>query len=375
MATTTVTDILALIGGPGLDDTRTEGRQRFRQFLCQPKWSPEDLRAWIDECMEMANRARSEYYYALQDLVVSIGMHLGFEVEFGSYTAAGADIPYDGKWRAITGEEIIVEVKSSPWPLGSTNQIGQYMHLFSELSGTDPADVFGLYAIGYGDFSGLADQIRGSDLRNRLKIASFHDLLRMFSLREILGRQLSTERTFQLLQSLLLPFESVNVGSLVDIIQGVAHGTLSAPDESPSADPNIVRRRWRRSELRDFLEECQPNQIALLMALATSPRLELSSEEMVQRMRALWSYIPGLDGTQPCTTRSIGGARSGFSKREQLLGKESIIESFNGMYRIRPECREWVVEWLRSRGLLPLPPDLGLDAEPSLSRDTMNAAG
>lgn len=323
----------------------------------------------------MASRARSDYYFALQDLVVSIGIHLGFEVEFGSYTAAGADIPYDGKWRAITGEEILIEVKSSPWPLGSTCQIGQYMQLFSELSGIDPADIFGLYAIGYGDFSGLADQIRGSDLRNRLKVASFHDLLRMFSLREILVRQLPTERTLQLLQSLLLPFESINVGGLVDIIQGVAHTAMPAPEPSPSADPGGPQRRWRRSELRDFLEECQPNQIAMLMALATSPRPELSGDEMVQRMRALWPYVPGLDETQPCTSKNIGGARSGFSKREQILGKESIIESFNGMYSIREECREWVVEWLRSRGLLPLPLEAGIDRALSFSHDTANAAG
>lgn len=323
----------------------------------------------------MASRARSDYYFALQDLVVSLGTHLGFEVEFGSYTASGADIPYDGKWRGITGEEVLVEVKSSPWPLGSTSQLGQYMELYAEQSGAEPGQVFGLYAIGYGDFSGLSDQIRGSDYRNRLKVASFHDLLRMFSLREILVQQLPTERTLQLLQNLLLPFESVNVGSLVDIIQGVAYNAMPTPEHSPSADPTILQRQWRRSELRDFLEECQPNQIAMLMALATSPRPELSGDDMVRRMRTLWPYVPGLDETQPCTIKNIGGARSGFSKREQLLGKDSIIESFNGLYCIREECREWVVEWLRSRGMLPVPVQLELEEAAAVPHDRATAAG
>jgi hypothetical protein len=372
---TSITDVLALIGGPGLDDSSKEARQRFRQFLCQPKWSPDDLRGWIDECMEMASRARSDYYFALQDLVVSIGTHLGFEVEFGSYMASDADIPFDGKWRSITGEEILVEVKSSPWPLGSTSQVCQYMELYSEYTGIEPDQVFGLYAIGGGDFTGLSDQIRGSDYRNRLKVASFHDLLRMFSLREILVQQLPTERTLQVLQHLLLPLENVNVTGLVDIIQGVAYAAMPTPEHSPSADPTILQRQWRRSELRDFLEECQPNQIAMLMALVTSPRPEITGDEMVQRMRAIWRYVPGLDESQPCTSKNIGGARSGFSKREQLLGKDSIIESFNGLYCIREECREWVAEWLRSRGILPAPVEVDLDERAAIGTHSASAAG
>lgn len=358
VARTSIADILALVGGPGLDDSTTDARQRFRAFLCQPKWSPEDLRAWIEECLELASRVRSEYYFVLQDIVTSIGTHLGFEVEFGSYTGTGADIPYDGKWRAITGETILLEVKSSPWPLGSVSQLGQYMDEHGLANGEDSQNVFGIYAIGYGDFSALIDQIKGSEYRNRIKVISFGDLLRLFSLRETLEQQMPSERVLQVIQDLLLPFESVNVGSILEIIQGVATAALP---EGEAAQPMLSEgtdRNWRRSELHEFLDGCQPNQIAMFLALCSAPECQLAGEDVVSRMRALAPVVPGLDEHQAFTAKTIGGARSGLSKREQQIGRDSVIESANGRYGIREQYREWVIEWLRGRGLFPITVDV-----------------
>ena len=114
VARTSITDVLALLGGPGLDDSNDAVRRRYRQFLLQPKWSPQDIGGWINECLELGSRARPEFYFALQDLVVSMGVQFGMEVEFGSYTGAGAQVPFDGRWRTAQGHDILVEVKSSP---------------------------------------------------------------------------------------------------------------------------------------------------------------------------------------------------------------------------------------------------------------------
>jgi hypothetical protein len=361
VANTSIADVLALLGGPGLEDVTSDARGRFRTFLCQPKWSPEDLRAWIDECTELACRAHSEYYFALQDLIVSIGIHLGFEVEFGAYTSTdpGWPIPYDGRWRAITGEDILVEVKSSPWPLGCTNQLGNYMEEYRDGCPPQHPQVLGIYAIGTGDFSGLIDQIKGSDFRNRLKVVSFHDLLRLYSLRNTLAHQMPMERIYQVLQELMMPLESVNVGSLVDIIQGVAGVSWQSLEEDAPPEPT---RRWRRSELREFLDECQPNQLAMLLALSTSQE-PMSATELLRRMRVVAPSIPGIDARQGFSAKTIGGARSGLSKREQFLDKDSVIESFNGQYCLREDCRQWVYEWLKCRGMMPIPTELNLELD------------
>jgi hypothetical protein len=363
VASTSIADIVALIGGPGLDDGTSDARHRFTAFLCQSKWDPEDIRGWVDECLELASRVRPEFYYALQDLIVSTGHHLGFEVEFGSYTGSGVGIPYDGKWHALTGEEILVEVKSSPWPLGSVSQLGQYMDTYAEMAGRNSAPVYGLYVIGYGDFSGLVDQIRGSEYRNRIKVISFGDLMRLFGLHNLLQQHIAVDRVYEVLQDLLMPFESINVGGVIEIIQSVACSAL--PDNGSQAASQALGngRGWGRSELRRFLDECQPNQLAMLLALCSVASHELAAEEMVRRMRLLAPCIPGLEESQEFTTKTIGGARSGLSKREQQLGKDSVLESHNSRYGIREEYREWIGEWFTDRGLLPLRVDMHANYE------------
>lgn len=359
MASTSIVDLLALLGGTGLDDSNDEGRDRFRAFIAQPKWGPDDLGGWIGECVELACRIKPEYYFALQDLVVSFGVHFGFDVEFGSYSGAGASIPFDGRWETGEGDTILIEVKSSPWPMGNANQLGQYMDSYADAGRKDPRHVFGVYAIGTGDFSGVIDQIKGGEYRNRIKVISFADLQRMLALRNLLEEQMHRDRVCELMQDLLLPFESVNVGSVLEIIHGVAilsfaGGTRTQP-LSPPPPPNG---EWRRSELCEFLRECQPNQVAMMLALCSVPNCELPGEELVRRMSILATVVPGLDIDQAFSPKTIGGTRSGLSKREQQLGKCSVLDSHNGRYFIREEYREWVVDWLRGQGLLPIEIDL-----------------
>jgi hypothetical protein len=285
---------------------------------------------------------------------VSAGTHLGFEVEFGSYTSTGADIPYDGRWRAITGEDILVEVKSSPWPLGSVNQLGAYMDEFAEHTGRERGTVFGLYVIGYGDFTGLVDQIRGSDFRQRIKVISFSDLIRLFALTRVLKGSLAPERAHGVVQDLLLPFDSINVGNIIAIIQGVAAATdTTGIIGEPSQKALAVGREWTRTELNDFMGESQPNQVALLAAICSMPNCVVSGDELVRRMRIVSPRVQGNDPSQVITQKTIGGTRSGMSRREQQLGKDSFMEYRAGRYSIREDYREWVVDWLKQRNLLP----------------------
>ena len=352
MASTSIADIVALIGGPGLDDGANDSRLRLTGFLSQPKWDPEDLRNWVEECFELASRVRPEYYYALQDIVVSVGCHMGFEVEYGSYTSTGALIAYDGKWRTLTGEDILVEVKSSPWPLGSVNQLGSYMDEYAEYKGCDPSSVYGMYAIGYGDFTGLVDQIRGSNYRHRIKVISFPDLIRLFSLSRLLEQTLPPERAHGVVQDLLLPFESIDVGNIITIIQGVAMASEGNTTLETSSRRSLsVGREWARSELHDFLIECQPNQIALVAGICSTPTCVVCTDELLRRMRLIAPYVKGMDPSQVITQKTINGTRSGLTRKEQQLGKDSYLEYRAGRYSIREEYRDWVVEWVKGQGL------------------------
>lgn len=48
----------------------------------------------------------------LQDSVVALGQHLGFQVEFGRYSPSKEGKRFDGIWKKATGEHIVLEVKS-----------------------------------------------------------------------------------------------------------------------------------------------------------------------------------------------------------------------------------------------------------------------
>ena len=118
MGQVSLSDILELLGEGGLAERYEERKARFRAFLQQPKWEPEDFAPWLEECLERGCAAKPVYFYAFQDAVVTIGYHLGLEVEYGLYGHRD-DLSYDGKWITPEGHIILLEVKTSPWPVPS----------------------------------------------------------------------------------------------------------------------------------------------------------------------------------------------------------------------------------------------------------------
>ncbi len=186
MATaSSVGDILMLLGEP-LSDKNEEAQARFRRYIAQTKWTPDDYRAWLAECMEKGGRDSDArvYYNALQDIVVSLGSRLGLEVEYGRYSGSQREVAFDGLWKRESGEVIVLEVKTSPWPVDKVRQLGDYLSELAREKGWEPVNVYGLYAIGPGDYEALVTQIRGSDWRNQMRLISFENLLRLTELAE-----------------------------------------------------------------------------------------------------------------------------------------------------------------------------------------------
>ncbi len=354
MTRASISDALALLGEEGLDDHNVQAKQRFRDFLHQPKWQPDDFAFWIAECLKKGGRDRPVYYYALQDIIVTVGVHLGMEVEYGSYSSYSQEAFWDGRWFSANKGCIVVEAKASTWPTVSVHQLGGYLDTCVGSAPGACGSVHGVYVICRGPTQELIAQIKGSEYRSRLKVISCDDLIRLWKLKNSLQQAAGPDRAAHLVLSVLLPFESVNVGSLLDIIEEVAARQVCeeaaddirlSPETSPPAQP------WQQQELWDFLEVSQPTQIALLMALASSSEPSVSSAVLASRMQVAAKQLPHIPTDYQFNAKTIGGARSGFSKRGHLLGKESFLDVASGRYRIKDDYKGWICAWLRERGL------------------------
>ena len=105
----TLDHLLTLVGR--LDDTPgfDAPRERFRRFLVDQVRTPADARALIDQCQ---HSPLEQHRRALQDLVVLLGRHLGFEVTFGTYLPVAGAVKLDGQWQSKGRLHVVVEVRS-----------------------------------------------------------------------------------------------------------------------------------------------------------------------------------------------------------------------------------------------------------------------
>ncbi len=177
--------------------------QIFRAFITQPKWQYENFEAWIQEAITQKLPKH------LQDVVVALGQHLGFQVEFGRYSQS-----FDGVWKKATGEHIVLEVKSGTWIAHDIGQLGEYLQEIKAKEAIPDEKVFGLYVVGAGETTPLADQIRGSSWRDRIRLISCADLLSLLKLKVELS-SLELKDVDQKIQSILLPLDTIDVGHLV----------------------------------------------------------------------------------------------------------------------------------------------------------------
>lgn len=129
--------------------------QAFRTFITQATWQYENFEAWIQEA------AAQKFFKHLQDIVVALGQHLGFQVEFGHYSPSKEGKSFDGLWKKTTGETIVLEVKSGTWIAHDIGQLGEYLQEIKVKEAVPDEKVFGLYVVGEGEITPLADQIRG----------------------------------------------------------------------------------------------------------------------------------------------------------------------------------------------------------------------
>ncbi len=208
-----IKDVLNLLGKELKDDN--EQAKRFREFIEQDKWTTEQIKKWLDECINSSSGAHDPYNRAFQDLVISLGKKLEFKIEYGRYAGKAGEDNYDGIWKKENGDTIVLEVKTSTWPIGSVSQLGEYLDTMSK-------NIFGLYVIGKGEIQPLIEQILGSKYKDQMRLILYGDLIEILKLREELEPVIGKKQAAEKIQNLLLPIESINIGNIVRLILEIA---------------------------------------------------------------------------------------------------------------------------------------------------------
>jgi len=118
-------DILTLVGRldetPGFDTPR----ERFRRFLTERVTDAAEVRSLLAQCQQALG---DQHARARHDLIVLLGVFLGFEVTFGGYEAPGRPARLSGHWRSRRLARIIVDVRSEQTAGGDIDELAQTVH-------------------------------------------------------------------------------------------------------------------------------------------------------------------------------------------------------------------------------------------------------
>jgi hypothetical protein len=115
---------------------------------------------------------------------------------------------------------------------------------------------------------------------------------------------------------------------------------------------------WTKIELVDYLDECTPYQKALSSALVQTDVEPVPKKKLLYLMNQVAEKSPKIEIEKKITGYGIAGARAGLKMRRNPLKKEDIIDSkWNDevgdyVYRIKPQYKNNVTEWVRKQGFL-----------------------
>jgi predicted transport protein len=211
----------------------TEAARRFRASIEDEETvGIDDLERWIDTCL---TKSGPPYNFALQDIVNAIGKRLGFEVAYGLYQGRPGKTGYDGLWGSVLGKHIVVDTKTTG---AYTIDPGQIMGYIDQIAAKQQeeitaANTFGLFVVGRFDSGPLENSIRGAGLQNKLRVITCSDLLKLLQLKQ--RNNLTHEQVLRL----ILPFDNVNVGQLLQVIETIITVQTTGPVAPPEPVPPV----------------------------------------------------------------------------------------------------------------------------------------
>lgn len=119
-------DILSLVGRldetPGFDTPR----ERFRRFLTERVTDVTEIRSLLSQCQQALG---DQHARARHDLIVLLGVFLGFEVTFGGYEAPGRPARLSGHWRSRRHARLIVDVRSEETAGGDVEELSKTVNV------------------------------------------------------------------------------------------------------------------------------------------------------------------------------------------------------------------------------------------------------
>jgi hypothetical protein len=344
-----IKDVLNLLGNELKDGS--EEQKRFRDFIEQDKWNTEQLEAWTKECISDSAGGQDPHNRAFQDLIVSLGKKFGFGIEYGCYLGRQNEINNDGIWKRENEDKILIEVKTSTWPISSISQLGDYIERASkEESGKN---IYGLYIIGKGDVQPLVEQILGSKYKDNMRLILYEDLLELLKLKDELETIIGERDAKNKVQNFLLPIESINIGNIIRLINEIAATKAETIIEIPPESEEL----WITKELIDYLNSSTPSQRLLLAAIVQSEKEPATSKTVTFLMKSIAKKNPSEMAAKKFTGHHIAGARAGLTMRRNNLHREDIIESSwsnsekDNMYKIKNQYKQIVIEWAKKENL------------------------
>jgi hypothetical protein len=233
---------------------------RFRENLQSDVVSIDDLDAWLHEAIE---KPGTQYARALQDLVNALGLRLGFDVVFGVYQGRSGVLNADGVWVSAAGQIIAVETKTTETYQIDPDTLVGYIGSVANAHDVPEEDVYGLYVLG--KYEGVFEKtIKGSGYQHKIRIITCDDLLKLIRLMH------SNALTHEQILSLMMPFDSVNVGAVIGIIEDII--AVQRPEEEEEAEKETIAEEeeeepWKSDGKTYHLEKQTPEQRAKLLEL------------------------------------------------------------------------------------------------------------
>ena len=354
-----IRDVLDLLGKELKDSGDEPGR--FRQFIEQEKWGTEQVEKWLNECINTSssdNQYKRAYNLAFQDIIISLGQRLGFDVEYGRYVGKADGANYDGIWRRSNGDIIVIEVKAGTWAMGGISQLGDYLTKIS--NDEKDKNVVGLYVIGNGDIQPLIQQILGSNYKDNMRIILYDDLMKILTLKEELEPVIGEENALKKVQNILLPIESINIGNIIGIITEIAATKTAVAEETidevipKNSDDENMDNPWIKAELIPYLNDSTDYQRLLLASLVQTDNEPIAKKKVIFMMTEIAKRRLSED-VDKITGYTIAGSRAGLKMRRKPLKKEDIIDAsyshYEYYYKIKEDYKKIIEDWIKKENL------------------------
>jgi hypothetical protein len=191
------------------DGRLKNGDETFRAFL--KKLPNHILIRYAQECLE---KGFQDSGLALQDIVNTIGMRLGYQVSHGLYRGNRAEIGFDGIWNLNAAYSLVIEVKTTDVYRISLDTIANYRNRLVLNGEVKEENSSILIIVGRNDTGELEAQIRGSKHAWVTRIISVDSLIKLLTIKE----SLSDEKTAQQIALALRPYEYTRVDQLIELL-------------------------------------------------------------------------------------------------------------------------------------------------------------